>query len=313
MSTLHLEPIVESTPLARHWVAARLRGLPDEIAGCAALLTSELVTNAVLHAATPMSVTVHVLPGRIRIDVADGDPTFPTLKEYSRDASTGRGLTLFKALASDWGVQPVEGGKIVWFELPVDHPVAPTSVSDGSFRFDLAGLMTPPSGRDEASPEVPVRLLGVPVHLLQMAGQEYEALLRELRLMKERSEAISGAPALPERLSVLVGGIGAGFTALGPGMDEVWQRAVDSEVETFDWALELPRSASAACELYDTLLDEATEFGISQRLLTLPASPASVAVRRWFLSELIRQLHGEPAVAWAASRFHRGLTTIPAR
>jgi anti-sigma regulatory factor (Ser/Thr protein kinase) len=313
MSTLHLEPTVASTPLARHWVAARLRGLPDEIAGCAALLTSELVTNAVLHAATPMSVTLHVLPGRIRIDVADGDPTFPAMKEYSRDAATGRGLTLFNALAADWGVLPVEGGKIVWFELPVDHPVAPTSVSDGSFRFDLTGLMTPPYGRDEGSPEVPVRLLGVPVHLVKTAGQEYEALFRELRLMKERSEATSDAPALPERLSALVAGTGAGFKALGPGMDEVWQRAVDREVETFDWALKVPRSALAACELYDTLLDEAAEFGIAQRLLTLPASPASVAVRRWFLSELIRQLHGEPAVAWADSRFHHGLNSTPAR
>ncbi len=38
MSTLHLEPVVESTPVARHWVAAHLRDLPAEVTGCAALL-----------------------------------------------------------------------------------------------------------------------------------------------------------------------------------------------------------------------------------------------------------------------------------
>ena len=123
MSTLHLEPVVESTPVARHWIAAHLRDLPSEVTGCAALLTSELVTNAVLHAATPMCVTLHILPDRIRVDVADGNPAFPSLKEYGRDAATGRGLTLFNSLASDWGVQAVDGGKIVWFELPVDFPV----------------------------------------------------------------------------------------------------------------------------------------------------------------------------------------------
>ena len=84
MSTLHLEPVVESTPVARHWVAAHLRDLPAEVTGCAALLTSELVTNAVLHAATPMSVTLHILPDRIRVDVADGNPAFPSIKEYGR-------------------------------------------------------------------------------------------------------------------------------------------------------------------------------------------------------------------------------------
>ena len=50
-----------------------------------------------------------------------------------------------------------------------------------------------------------------------------------------------------------------------------------------------------ACEFYDAMLDEADEFGLVAQLLTLPASAASVAVRRWFLSELIAQLQGAAA------------------
>jgi GAF domain-containing protein/anti-sigma regulatory factor (Ser/Thr protein kinase) len=314
MATLHLQPVVESTPIARHWVAAHLRDLPSDVSGCAALLTSELVTNAVLHAATPMCVTLHILPDRIRVDVADGNPSFPAIKEYARDAATGRGLTLFNTLASDWGVQAVEGGKIVWFEVAVDFPVAPLNVSDGSFRFDLMGLTHPDlHGEQPESPIVSVRLIGIPVQLLQKASEEYEALFRELRLMKERADTTPGAPWLPERLSVLVSEIGTRFNRLGPGMDDMWQEAVDGKVEFFDWTLELPESAVVASEFYDAMLDEADEFGLSARLLTLPASPTSVAVRRWFLSELVGQLHGRAPGAWSESRFHAELQAVPTR
>jgi GAF domain-containing protein/anti-sigma regulatory factor (Ser/Thr protein kinase) len=311
MSTLHLEPVVESTPVARHWVAAHLRDLPAEVTGCAALLTSELVTNAVLHAATPLCVTLHILPDRIRVDVADGNPAFPSIKEYGADAATGRGLTLFNTLASNWGVQAVEDGKIVWFELPVEFPIAPSSVSDGSFRFDLTGVTrTSLHGDSGASPDISVRVLGIPVALLQKSSEQYEALFRELRLMKERAHTAPDSPRLPERLAVLVSQIGTRFNGLGPGMDDMWQTAVDNHVDFYDWTLDLPQSAVVTIEFYDALLDEADEFGLAQRLLTLPASPASVAVRRWFLSELTGQLHGKAPVAWVDSRFHTALQAL---
>jgi GAF domain-containing protein/anti-sigma regulatory factor (Ser/Thr protein kinase) len=309
MSTLHLEPVVESTPVARHWIAAHLRGVSPDVIECAGLLTSELVTNAVLHANTPLCVTLHVLPDRIRVDVADGSPVLPSLKDYGREAATGRGLTLFDTLASNWGVEPVEGGKIVWFELPVDFPVKPDSVSDGSFRFDLAGIAQADLHDDVTarSRQTKIRLLGIPVALLQKASEEYEALFRELRLMKERPGEDS--VPLPERLSVLVFEIGTRFNRLGPGMDEIWQDAVDDDKELFDWELTLPQTAVVACEFYNAMLDEADEFGLSAHLLTMPASPTSVAVRRWFLSEIIGQLHGKTPVSWSESHFHSGLQT----
>ena len=217
-------------------------------------------------------------------------------------------------MASNWGVQAVEDGKIVWFELPVEFPVAPTSVSDGSFRFNLAGVTrTSLHGESGDSPEISVRVLGIPVALLQKSSEQYEALFRELRLMKERADSAPGAPNLPERLGVLVSQIGTRFNGLGQGMDEMWQGAVDNRVEFFDWTLELPQSAVVAVEFYDALLDEADEFGLAQRLLTLPASPASVAVRRWFLSELTGQLHGKAPVAWVDSQFHTDLQALTRR
>jgi anti-sigma regulatory factor (Ser/Thr protein kinase) len=308
-STLNLEPVVESTPVARHWVAAHLRNAPADVVECAGLLTSELVTNAVLHAGTPLCVTLHVLPDRIRVDVADRNPSFPSLKDYGRDAATGRGLTLFNTLSSNWGVEAADGGKIVWFELLVDFPVDAHAVSSGSFHFDLTGIAHADLHEASAEPDVHLRLVGIPVSLLQKSSEEYEALFRELRLMKEQSGDGRGGPALPERLSFLVSEIGTRFNGLGPGMDEIWQEALDDQLAVFDWSVDLPPSAAVACEFYDAMLDEVDEFGLSAPLLTMPASPTSVAVRRWFLAELIRQLHGQEPVAWSNSRFHTELQT----
>ena len=150
-----------------------------------------------------------------------------------------------------------------------------------------------------------MNLLGIPVALLQKASEEYEALFRELRLMKEHADA---------RLSP----VHAPRTTLGPALGDRHpvQRlrsrrgrelagGVDHHAESYDWHLELPPSAVEACEFYDTMLDEADEFGLVAQLLTLPASPASVAVRRWFLSELIAQLRGPPPTPWADSETRR--------
>jgi GAF domain-containing protein len=309
MSTLYLDPVVASTTKARHWMAARLHDLPVEVAECAALLTSELVTNAVLHAGTPLSVTLHFLSGRIRVDVADGSPVIPAVKEYGPDAATGRGLTLFNTLASDWGVHAVPGGKIVWFELPVDFPVGAGEVSDGNFRFDLMSVAQ--ADRHEPadqSPQVAIDLLGIPVGLLQKASEEYEGLFRELRLMKERVDSgLMSSALLPDRLSVLVSEVGSRFNGFGPGMDENWQEVVDRNVATYDWHISLPIAAASACEFYVAMLDEADEFSRSAHLLTLPASDTSVAVRRWFLSELVNQLHGSPPTPWSRSPHHADL------
>jgi GAF domain-containing protein len=308
MSILRLEPVVESTPTARHWVTEQLHDVPDDVIACAALLTSELVTNAVLHAATPFTVTLHHMEDRIRVDVADGNPVVPSVKDYAADAATGRGLTLFNTLASNWGVLPVVGGKIVWFELPVDYSIAPMGVSDGTFHFDLVEFAKAElhEARDRG-PVVAVNVLGIPVALLQKASEEYEALFRELRLMKEHADSKFSPFVLPERLSVLLSKIGTRFNGFGPGVDESWQEVIDHHAESYDWHLELPVAAAETCEFYDTMLDEADEFVLAARLLTLPASPASVAVRRWFMSELIAQLRGAPPTPWADSQTRRAL------
>lgn len=96
----------------------------------AVLLTSELVSNALLHARSGTTVTVIVEGRRIRVEVADGSPDLPMRKRYGPDATTGRGIMLLESLADSWGAAPVGTGKCVWFELESVPPATATSVDE---------------------------------------------------------------------------------------------------------------------------------------------------------------------------------------
>jgi len=84
------------------------------------LLVSELVTNAVVHARSDVQVAVRLLGDALRIEVVDQVPPAPASLEASaptEDAESGRGLLLVETMASAWGVEPIDGGKSVWFEV----------------------------------------------------------------------------------------------------------------------------------------------------------------------------------------------------
>jgi len=95
----------------------------QRVTGCsasdpAALLVSELSTNAVLHAGTEFTVTVHGEESApIRVEVTDGNSGSPTLRDNAMTPN-GRGLRIVASLAERWGVDEHPGGtKTVWFEL----------------------------------------------------------------------------------------------------------------------------------------------------------------------------------------------------
>ena len=94
-----------------------LQGFPDESCLDAALLTSELVTNAVVHAGTVFEVAMTIDNGRVLVAVVDRSTRLPQPTPVATDATTGRGLGLVDAIASAWGAELTADGKIVWFEL----------------------------------------------------------------------------------------------------------------------------------------------------------------------------------------------------
>lgn len=78
---------------------------------------SEAVTNAVLHAGTPVRVVVRETARLLRIEVTDDDPTLPVARDPDPSTPTGRGLLLIDRLTSRWGIESRRDGKTVWFEM----------------------------------------------------------------------------------------------------------------------------------------------------------------------------------------------------
>jgi anti-sigma regulatory factor (Ser/Thr protein kinase) len=94
-------------------------GITDlELRDGAALVVSELVTNAFLHGGGQIAVQVEEEPGAIRVSVSDGSGVLPRRDGASTVDARGRGLVIVGALASEWGTQRHEGGgKEVWVRL----------------------------------------------------------------------------------------------------------------------------------------------------------------------------------------------------
>jgi anti-sigma regulatory factor (Ser/Thr protein kinase) len=97
-------------------VSGSLAGVADD----AELLTSEVVTNAVRHATSLITVLVVQRDAALVVSVNDdGDsdvhlaPGTPSTSEEN-----GRGVFLVDTIASDWGVSRHADGKAVWFRLP---------------------------------------------------------------------------------------------------------------------------------------------------------------------------------------------------
>ncbi len=126
------DPDMASVPLARHMVADLLdRWELPALRELAELLTTELLTNALVHVGGGLSVVVAVADGVLEIGVSDQQPHsghnvrpksehLGDVGEGGDSAEGGRGLLLVDSLADEWGVIQLENGKQVWFRISTD-------------------------------------------------------------------------------------------------------------------------------------------------------------------------------------------------
>jgi PAS domain S-box-containing protein len=160
------EPVGRSVAVARAFVRDTLHGWGfADVVDDAVVLTSELVTNAVVHAGTAADVRCLRYETAVRVEVADHYPEREVpLQGRGRphrdpDHEGGRGLLLCAALASRWGVEYTPAGKHVWFQLdlperpagtrsagprlaPADLPVADERVRVAVVQIDRQGTIT---------------------------------------------------------------------------------------------------------------------------------------------------------------------------
>lgn len=118
MDRLRLGPRLDAAARSRTYVRTALLawGLED-LLDPVLLLTSEIVSNALLHAGTDMTVCVQQDGPGVRVEVTDGSGVPPVRRRMSSSATTGRGVQLLDSLADEWGWIPSLQGKSVWFRV----------------------------------------------------------------------------------------------------------------------------------------------------------------------------------------------------
>ncbi|MGH8868527.1 MAG: ATP-binding protein [Actinomycetes bacterium] len=105
-------------------------GAHASLTEAATLVASELVTNSVLHARTPLLLMAAYEGEQLVVAVSDGDPRLPQPRLLDPMREDGRGLRILESWAVTWGVQLTILGKVVWVML-VSHPTGGGGLSDG--------------------------------------------------------------------------------------------------------------------------------------------------------------------------------------
>lgn len=119
MWTRKISTDVREIPSLRRDAITYLRsaGLAEDDIDVAALVLTELVSNAIRHAAEPAVASLLVDDG-LRVQVTDASRSIPRLVEPDPSRVGGHGIRVIDALAARWGVLPHPTGKTVWCELP---------------------------------------------------------------------------------------------------------------------------------------------------------------------------------------------------
>jgi len=267
----------------------------DDLVEAAQLVVSEIVTNALVHAGTPIDVEASVGDAGLRVEVGDGSTQTPALRSYGAMAGTGRGLRLLEQLVDRWGTLVHQDGKTVWFELGSDRleqvtvPVAPEPAAEMGSAASSGGDV------------VDVVLRNVPLLLLAAWHQHAEELLREYLLASldadDATEALERHAAASGAMSLLHEHVPA--PEVGEDPEALMATAVEPGVSSERLVLPVPRTSVPLFRVLDQTLGAALALADSGALLTPPIQPELRGLRRWLCREVWSQDRGEPPTAWS--------------
>ena len=114
---LALDAEPRASAVARAFIREAVADDDEDLLAEVALLTSELVTNAVIHARTPVEIGVVHDGERVLVAVGDRNLARPEQQPYNIGRASGRGLMIVRKLSESWGVTTYEKGKSVWFTI----------------------------------------------------------------------------------------------------------------------------------------------------------------------------------------------------
>jgi anti-sigma regulatory factor (Ser/Thr protein kinase) len=264
-------------PLVRSWKR-------EPLEYDAALVTTELVTNAVLHARSAIALAVRPITRGVRIEVTDLCPAvLPHMAPRPTDSSSpltlgqsGRGLQVVAELAARWGVDSTQSTKTVWAEL-MEGQGGP---SEPLLQLEYELLV-----RDG----VRLRFLGLPTDTAVESGVQVEDVVRAIQL--EHGAMPPEDPAVTRLYRLLVSTAADRLTGRQAAL---WASAEDRP--TFD--LELVTTVEAMRDLgqlAQMLQDPGALLAIA------PPQPTArvVRFRQWLQEETARQFSGEAPRAFA--------------
>ncbi len=127
-TVLAAEPLSASKArdfICQHLVAHDLLYLVEDVR----LVTSELATNAMVHARTPFIVTLSELDGVVLLDIRDGSASVPVRTRPQVGDRGGRGMMLVELLSHEWGVSTDgSGAKSVWASFATRNRTGPAQL-----------------------------------------------------------------------------------------------------------------------------------------------------------------------------------------
>ena len=287
-----LPPRPSSVSEARERVAGLLRDADrEELVETAVLLTSEVVTNALLHAGTDMHIAATLDESGLSVQVRDGSPHLPSPRRYAATSGTGRGLLMLEAMVDDWGVTRHRDGKTVWFRISGPESLFPDPVEPTNNR----------SARARARHDnVAVELRNMPL-LLHAAWQEHaEALLREYLLasldVQSGTDPIQVHADATDAIAVLEEHIPRAGVTVVP--DELMDDAVEPRVSAGLIEVPVPAGSVAHFETLDRAIEAALDLSREGLVLTPPTQPEVQAFRRWLCRQVLTQASGGSPEPW---------------
>lgn len=252
------------------------------------LVTSELVTNAILHAGGEIDVVLERRGQGVRVLVRDRRPDLvpsrrvpppPGDDDLQRLAhavfegtTTGRGLLLVEAFSDAWGVALDPAAKTVWAELGTGRSPGKTD-----------HVPPAPIGRDG----VPVILRAVPVRLVVLSAANLDDLIRELQTTDFAAAATAELAAVGEQLV-------QDTLAQREPFRVAARAALQRRARRIDVTLDMPPEQVGVLRRLVSLTGQVEGFCRTGMLLSEAPSDEVTAFRRWCVDELDRQVRGVP-------------------
>jgi anti-sigma regulatory factor (Ser/Thr protein kinase) len=298
-ASLALSSSPRSVQDARRWVVDACRAIGrHDLAECAELAVSELVTNALLHAEPPLVVRLGGTPSHPRIEVSDGSvkPPAPNAKMIDDEellSTVGRGLGLVAMCSTVWGARIHRDGKVVWF---VPAREARPDADLGSLQIEYEEISDRPAPDPELEDPVHIKVLGLPTAAYVEFRHHARELRRELRLLALASEETY---PIARHLSELFLLFDRDFR-LSSSTATILE-AIASGEETVDVDVVVDRSSIGTIAQMIDVLELADAFCRAERLLSVAATPRQQEFTRWYLGEYIGQGRGRPPTPWTGS------------